>query len=72
MLLVGILGSRLEKKLTLFLVDCFRDNQFDAIIHTAALHRPHIVLVPIQRFIDVNVTGKHIWIKIFSVISNTI
>jgi UDP-glucose 4-epimerase len=37
--------------------DCFRDNQFDAIIHTAALHRPHIVLVPIQRFIDVNVTG---------------
>jgi nucleoside-diphosphate-sugar epimerase len=31
----------------------------DAVIHTAALHKPDIARYPVQAFIDVNVTGTH-------------
>jgi len=35
----------------------FADHQFEAVVHSGALHKPDIVRYPVQAFVDVNVTG---------------
>ena len=47
---VGTVASRA-------VVDRAMDLGIDAVIHTAALHKPDIARYPVQTFVDVNVTG---------------
>ena len=50
----SLLGSVDDRAL---IARAIRDHRVDAVIHSAALHKPDIERYPKQRFVDINVTG---------------